>query len=106
MDHDDLMAAMYSDDETQPPTSKPIEPTNARTRKIRVGIVEYEVPTKEYIQHLEQLLMRQAQTIEQMQREMTRLRVELHGTRNFLHRQHDNLIDMRRELTTRRIDLR
>lgn len=105
MDHDDLLAAMYADDETPQPTNKPVEAGNARTRKIHVGVVQYEVPTKEYMQYLEQLVMRQAQTIEQMQREMTRLRTDMHGTRNFLVKQNNNLADVRRELATRRIDL-
>lgn len=103
MDHDDLLAAMYSDDIEAPTTThNPIEPSNLRTRKIRVGVVEYEVPTKEYMRHLEQMVMQQAQTIEQMRREMTRLRTDLHGTRVYLYRQNDHLSDMRRELTTRR----
>lgn len=106
MDHDDLMAAMYSDDDDAQPSSKPIDPGNLRTRKIRVGIVEYEVPTPDYVRHLEQLVLQQAHNMQLMQREMARLRVELHGTRHFVNRQSDNIADLRRDLTSRRVDLR
>ena len=93
MDKDQLLAAMFSDDEVKP--SVPLEKSGARTRKIRVGIVEYEVPTLEWVRHLEQTVLHQADLLEQQRRELDRLGVMLRGTRNFIRRQTD-AIDTRR----------
>ena len=98
MDRDDLLAAMYNDEEAKP--SVPLEQSGLRTRKIRVGIVEYEVPTLEWVRHLEQMVQHQADMIEQQRREIDRLDALLRGTRNFVRRQTDNLYDLRNRRTT------
>lgn len=98
MDRDDLLAAMYNDDEAPAP-KLPLEQGGLRTRKIRVGIVEYEVPTLEWVRHLEQLVQHQADMIEQQRRALDRLDALLRGTRNFVRRQTDNLFDLRNRRT-------
>jgi hypothetical protein len=67
----------------------PLEQSGRRTRKIRVGIVEYEVPTMEWVRHLEQQLQQQADLLDQQRRSLDRLDALLRGTRNFVRRQTD-----------------
>lgn len=79
-DKTDLYSAMYNtdadDDDAAPKNSAlgekpPVQ--NAKTRKIRVGIVEYDVPTVEYVGRLEALVVAQAQQIQNLLREMRRV---------------------------------
>jgi hypothetical protein len=90
MDREQLLAAMYNDPD---PVAKatPIEQTGLRSRKIRVGIVEYEVPTVEYVQQLERLVTQQADLLTQHRRTIDRVTAMLYGTRNFVRRQAESL---------------
>lgn len=77
-DKTNLYAAMYNTDQDEPISKKPgiaeQSPTqSAKTRKIRVGIVEYEVPTPEYVGRLEALVTAQTQQIQNLLREMRRV---------------------------------
>src|SRR5262245_32549881 len=93
MDRNDLLATMYQDDEsTAAPV--PIDQGDQRSRKIRVGIIEYEVPTMAYVRHLEQIITQQAQMLTQHRRSILRLENTARGTRNFINRQAD-MIGMR-----------
>jgi hypothetical protein len=85
---------MYTDDE--PTKAVPIEQSGLRSRKIHVGAIEYEVPTVDYVHHLEQSVMQQAKMIDQMRREIARMNVLLHGTRNFVRRQTDTIAGIHR----------
>lgn len=96
----ELMAAMYHIDDADP-TDAMIPPQDMRSRRIRVGIVEYEVPTVEYVRHLERLILRQANLLEQQRRMLERLAGGMHGTRNFVRRQAGGLADLRGDLTRR-----
>ena len=96
---DALLAAMYDLDDAPPTT--PVQPRDPRTRRIRVGIIEYELPTVEYVRQLEQLILRQADTLEQQRRALERLTTSVHGTRNFVRHQTNHLADMRAELHRR-----
>jgi hypothetical protein len=89
---------MYND-ESEPAKNAPLEQSGLRTRKIRVGIVEYEVPTQEWVRHLEQLVQHQADLIEQQRRALDRLDTLLRGTRSFVRRQTDTLFDPRNRKT-------
>lgn len=91
-DKDDLLAAMYTIDDKP---SQPVEQSNPRSRKIRVGIIEYEVPSMAYVQHLEQIVMQQANELARQQRALDRISALLYGTRNFLRRQTDPLQNRR-----------
>ena len=86
MDREQLLAAMYNDEADVVKTT-PIEQTGLRSRKIRVGIVEYEVPTMEYVHHLERLVTQQAETLTHLRRTNERITAMLYGTRNFVRRQ-------------------
>lgn len=99
-DRDDLFASMYDDDMQAAP--KPIDPAPG-TRRIKVGIIEYEVPTVEYVRQLEHLLVQQAHMLDQQRRAIHRIETLLHGTRNFVRRHGDVIGDMRSELT-RKVD--
>jgi hypothetical protein len=99
IDHDDLLATMYDDDAVVvPPVAAPVG-----TRKIRVGIVEYEVPTVEYVRQLEQLLAQQTQMINQHRRAIQRLDMLLHGTRKFVRRYGDTISDIQLDMI-RKVD--
>ena len=98
MDRDELLAAMYNDD-AAPAPNMPLEQSGLRSRKIRVGIVEYEVPTMEWVRHLEQLVQHQADLLEQQRRSLDRLDGLLRGTRSFVRRQTDALSDLRHRRT-------
>jgi len=95
---DELLAAMYDQDAEK---AIAIQPRDPRIRRIRVGIVEYEVPTLEYVRQLEQLILRQADTLEQQRRAIERLTTSMHGTRSFVRHQTNHLSDIRAELQRR-----
>jgi hypothetical protein len=96
MDRNELLATMYQEDETDEAAQVSIEQGHQRSRKIRVGIIEYEVPTMEYMRHLEQIIMQQAQILAQQRRLITRIENGVHNTRSFVQRQANVLM---RELT-------
>ena len=70
-----VLSAMYQDDGDHPTrsTTRIADASVGRSRKIRVGIVEYEVPTPEYVQSLERLLQRQAVELAEQRQLITRL---------------------------------
>jgi len=74
----------------------PVEQGQQRSRKIRVGIIEYEVPTMEYMHHLEQVIAQQTQTLAQLRRQIARMESGAHSTRGYVRRHADIL--MRQEL--------
>lgn len=82
-----LLAAMYQDDDDQPSDTPVDQPGFNRSRKIRIGIVEYEVPTVEYVTRLEQVVMRQQHMIDQQRRLLARVQSSLSATRNAVRRQ-------------------
>jgi hypothetical protein len=92
------LAAMYLDDEPTAVAPHPAAPAAARSRKIRVGVVEYEVPTVAYVEQLEQLLVRQRQSIEQFQLLIERLVNSLMRARTSQTKFERELLDLRREL--------
>lgn len=100
-DRDELYAAMYNDEEEPEKTKEPsyIDPTGfSRTKKIRVGAVEYEVPTIEYVSRLEQLVLRQARVINQQKRHLERLEGFVLSTRNFIRRQTNRIAEIQTDL--------
>lgn len=99
MDREDLLAAMYNDDEPINPPA--LRQTDLRSRKIRVGVVEYEVPTVEYVRQLEQLLIQQSNLLDQQRRTVDRLTAMLYGTRSFVRRQTGSLSNLNHELHRR-----
>jgi hypothetical protein len=107
-DRAELLSAMYQDDEVENKASdvSPIDPTGFnRTRRIRVGIVEYQVPTVEYVSRLEQLIAQQARTIEQQKRSIERLEGFVLSTRNFIRRQTSRIQEIQTDLESK-VDLR
>lgn len=105
---DDLLAAMYQDDGQEQKTKPDVHIEQqgfSRTRKIRVGIVEYEVPTVEYVQRLEQQLAQQHKMIEHQKHLIDRLHGYLTSTRNFLRRQTIHLDKMNEDIQNK-VDLR
>lgn len=82
---------MYQGDEEE--ENKPIAQAPApefgtkRTRKVRVGAVEYELPTVEYVQQLEQLVHQQARMLEQHRRAIGSLHRSLTAASNAIRRQ-------------------
>lgn len=81
-DRSTMIAAMYADDPSPKRPATTIEtPGFSRTRKIRIGAIEYEVPTVEYVSRLEQLISAQARRLEQQQQTIDRLYSSLSATR-------------------------
>ena len=99
MSDDDLLAMMYSDEATVPTVAT--EASTARTRTIKVGIIEYEVPTVEYMRFLEATIAQQAYTIDQHRHAIERIQTLLQGTRGYVRRHAGALDDIRQNLTRR-----
>jgi hypothetical protein len=102
MDHDDrsaVLAAMYQDDDDPAAADQPINTNRARTRKIRVGIIEYEVPTVEYTQQLETMIQHHARVIERQQRLIDRMAAMLNKSRSGQQGHLRQLDDLRLELS-------
>lgn len=97
-----LLAAMYDTDDDEAPSVAPVEPAAAaRTRKIRVGIVEYEVPTVEYVTRLEQMLAQQQATIERQHRTLVRMQVAMAILRRAVRGQSTAMREVYNELDTK-----
>jgi hypothetical protein len=94
-----LLAAMY-DTDPEEPINTSFEP-DSRTRKIRVGIIEYEVPTVEYVNRLEQVVARQQATLERQQRMIARLQVMVTGLRRAVRGQGNAINEVYDELDTK-----
>jgi hypothetical protein len=74
----------------QPPmarSGKAMLPTGGKTRRIRVGIVDYEVPTVEAVVYLERLVAQQAHEIAQQKRLLAQVMSSLEQTQGFVRRQ-------------------
>jgi len=98
MNREDLLSAMYDDDDGNA-TERAVPLNNSDSRRIRVGIIEYEVPTIDYVRRLEQLIVQQAQMLEQQRRVIARVEGMLLGTRNFVRRHGETLNDLRFDMT-------
>jgi hypothetical protein len=100
-DNSSLLSAMYQDDDTEPQTKPtPTQPSGSgRTRKVRVGVVEYELPTVGYVTRLEQMLLRQQHTLDMQQRAITRLQNSLVSASNLIRRHGNATADLREELS-------
>ncbi len=100
MDKDELIALMYRDEPKKETTNQTqINSGFSRTRKIRVGAIEYEVPTVEYMNRLEQLVVHQAKTVEELLQRIDRLNITVISTRNFIRRQTNRLNEMQNDLS-------
>jgi TolA-binding protein len=82
-DRNSILATMYQTDTDDTPDTPP---TSNRTRKIRVGIIEYEVPTIEYVQQLEQQVVRLTRTVERMENAQRLQNGNLETMRNYVNR--------------------
>jgi hypothetical protein len=96
------LAAMYLDDEPAMAARQPVVAFASRSRKIRVGAIEYEVPTLAYVEQLEQTLARQRQSVEQFQVLIERLVTSLMRARTSQTKFERELLDLRRELGKKR----
>jgi hypothetical protein len=105
-----ILAAMYQDNEAEIDDDtidddgyhhKPVTQAGARTRRIRVGAIEYELPSIEYVQQLERTLAQQNDTLLQQRRLIDRLAMVLARTQraNALHQLKTD--EIRRELSTK-----
>lgn len=100
MDKDDLLAAMYMDSD-EPAKVVQAGGTSNRTRKIRVGIIEYEVPSAEYVEYLEQAITTQQRAINRLQQDVDRMSAAMLSTRRFLRRQSGTIRELHAELDTK-----
>ena len=102
LDRAAVVSAMYQtddDDETASPDSRAlVTGRTGHTRRIRVGAVEYEVPSVEYVQQLEQMVAQQVQTVLQQRRLIDRMASMLLKTRHSQVGHMRAMDDLRREL--------
>lgn len=96
-DHTAMLAAMYQADE-QPQDAIDDASGIDRTRRIRVGVVEYEVPTVGYLQQLEQVLTQHGNILQQQRRAVDRLLKLLRSARSLQQNTVHEIDDLRREL--------
>jgi hypothetical protein len=103
----DLITTMYQNDDAPNEARKVnLEPSGVRrTRDIQVGAIKYEVPTIEYLNRLEQMIMAQAQIIEKQRRDLSRLDSFVISTRNFIRRQTTRIGEMQINLDSK-LDVR
>ena len=102
-DRDKILSLMYNDEPESDETvagseEKLVVSTYSRTKKVRVGAIEYEVPSVEYVARLESLLLRQGALLEKQRREIERLEQFMVGTRNFIRRQTSKIADLQEGL--------
>lgn len=99
-DNSSLLSAMYQDDDAeQQPKPTATHPSGFnRTRKVRVGVVEYELPTVEYVTRLEHIVLRQQHMLDMHQRAINRLQNSLISASNLIRRQGNVTADLREEL--------
>lgn len=102
-DRDALLSAMYdTEEEPEKKDNVQIDPTGfQKSRIVRVGPISYELPTLDYVNRLEQLIVRQGQLIERQRRQLERLQGAAIGTRNFIRRQTGRLQDMQNDLDSK-----
>lgn len=95
-----FIATMYQE-EPKRQLTKRVETPVGKSRKIRVGIVEYEVPTLAYVETLERLLAVQGAELAQQRRILSRLLDDHSNTRNTLSRQSSAMRDVRAQMDTK-----
>ena len=100
MSDSELLASMYGEEEEDKALAAPA-PSTSRTRTIRVGIIEYEVPTVEYMQFLEVTIAQQTRVLDQQRRAIERIQTLLQGMRGFVRRSAGALDDLRQNVTHR-----
>lgn len=99
-DRGTILSTMYQDDTDDGATeTRPLTSFSGRTRRIRVGAIEYEVPTIEYTQQLEQTLARLARTIDQQQRMIERVVTTLSKAHHSQLSQAREMEDLRRDMS-------
>lgn len=99
-DRSTLLATMYQDDGPPSSAHPPINTSN-RSRRIRVGTVEYEVPSVEYVQQLEHVILQQGRVIEQHQRLIDRLIGLSSKSRQAQKNSMREMVDLRRAMSTK-----
>ena len=105
-DRDELLAAMYQDDDAEPKKEIHIDPTGFnRTRKIHVGAIVYEVPTIDYVTRLEQMLTKQAKIIDQLRQHVSKLERFVSGTKKFIKGQTRHITEIKHDLDNK-LDIR
>jgi hypothetical protein len=104
-DRSTMLAAMYQNTEPVNSHAPTINPTATRSRRIRVGAVEYEVPSLEYVQRLEQAMHRQDQMLRQQRILLDRVTALLTKSRTSQQGHSRAMDDLRREMT-KKITLR
>jgi hypothetical protein len=97
-----ILSAMYQDDDDDvaenPDTRRSPMGLAGHVRRIRVGAVEYEVPSVEYVQQLEHMVAQQVQTVLQQRRLIDRMASMLMKTRNSQAGHSRAMDELRREL--------
>ena len=100
-DREELLARMYNSaiEEPTPKTSPVVQSSGiARTRRIAIGAISYEVPTIEYCAHLERLITAQASVIEQNKRDIKRIEGLISNIRQFIKKHSVKLLSMSHEI--------
>jgi hypothetical protein len=95
-----FIAAMYREEPKRQPTQR-VETPAGKSRKIRVGIVEYEVPTMAYVETLERLVAIQGVELVRQKRLLNSLLDDRVNTRNTLNRQSGAMRDVRAQMDTK-----
>jgi hypothetical protein len=98
-DRGTILSTMYQDDEDVTTGAHPPLGLSGRTRRIRVGAIEYEVPTVEYVRQLEQTLIRHSRAMEHQQRLIERLVATLSKTNHSHQGQTREMEELRREMS-------
>jgi len=102
LDRAAILAAMYQDtDSDTTHVSSPVLGIPSKSqliRRVRVGAIEYELPSVEYVQHLEKLISQQAEIVAQQRRMIDRLTVALNRTRTAQQLHRLSLDSMQRDL--------
>lgn len=103
-DRSTMLATMYQTDAEATSSSVPLNP-QMRTRKIRVGAVEYEVPSVDYMNRLEQAIQRQAQELQQQRKLLDRVTALVTNARSSQHGYGRAMAELRQEMN-KKITLR
>lgn len=105
MDNDEknmLLSAMYNSDDddedelsTQPRTSVD---SFGKTKIVHVGAIKYELPSIEYVNKLEQMLVQQNTKISELQRNIEKLQKIITATKSLTRRHVSNINEIHSEL--------
>lgn len=108
-DKDALLSAMYnsSDDEIDELSSKPDTRFDSlgKTKIVHVGAIKYELPSVEYVNKLEQMIVRQNNQIIELQRNMEKLQKNIIATKSIAKRHISSINEMQSELD-KKVNLR